>query len=369
MLLKRSCGLAALFLMIASAAPAKGLTDSYLATIATAHGVAPLFSRKIRQMDVYHINLYRLIPSYGAVFLASFWSHHPACVAKAPWGSFWAFGNRSHGSEIGNLSGKFLRPRRKFAWRMALRLAGSWPIGTASDRTLWLLFQSKSYSRLRLRIFSPHMRTQVGVYTSPRATYFGYSWTLVGRQAVFFVNTVGLRAKVCHVVVVDEKGQARATDLTSKVGWAPYFLSSAGNLFSGVASGRGIVQKLVSFHVLPSGKVARVRTERITSRHHRWLIVTAFTLLDQHTALASLKLRHGSGYSYELARISVASGRVEKSVPIPYPALLVLRAKGVVYLVANRELVRAYTPALRLLGHYPPYSFVGGAAVASVPGR
>ena len=383
MLLKRFCGLAALLLIIASAAPAKGATYSYLLTVArgTGGGVALFHHRPLPGFGGYQLTLYGFSPVEGGVWLASYWSRHEAGVARGPGDCFWVLANRGRGSEAVLVGAKCFRLGRKFAWHAALYHLGPPAIATASDGTVWLWLASKSWRRIQLRVFSPGLRRQLGVYALPRQKKMViYWWALAGKQAVVFINTTGRPlAKTCDVLVINEGGRVRATDLTKRIGWHPFFLSSAGSFFSGLAParpslgpaahGRVAFRKMVSFEVLPSGKLARVRTVRVASPQHRTFFVAAYALLDQHTALASLELRHGSGYSYELARISVASGKVERSVAIPYPAHKIIVSSGVVYLMSNGELIRAYTPSLRLLGRYQPINpVVAAAAVAPARG-
>ena len=343
---------------------------TFLAMVTSANNGTPLFREQGRGRGGYLIRFFG-IGGDGGGWLASnaWWSRYPVCVAGAPGDCFWVLADRRHGSELLELGPKCFHPVKKFAWTAACPPSNTfaWPspaaIATEHDGTFWLWFASRSWTHLRLRIYSPHLRRQLGSYTLGRGKYLAYSWVLAGRQAVVFLNTVAPGAKGCHVLVINENGRARAIDLTSRVGWRPRYLASIGNFVSGAAPGRGgrTIKELVNFTILPGGKITDVHIVRIMTPRHPMASVTAYALLSRHTAVCALQGKHGP----ELDRISVDGGKVERGVAIPHKGISLCVLHGVVYLTSPLGIVRAYTPGLKLLGGFSPVDkFVGSMALA-----
>jgi hypothetical protein len=189
------------------------------------------------------------------------------------------------------------------------------------------------------------------VLADNQAVVFGSSWPPV---------------KNCRVLVVQENGKSKLTDLTNKVGWHPKYLAATGNLVSGMTSSG----KLVCFRVLPGGKIASVRVTRTTTPRRQGYVM-AYTALDKDTGFCVIQVpaHDDLPYTYRLARISLATGKIGRTVALPSFDQGLFVSHGLVFFVANSGTIYAYTPSLRPVGRQPPEGSSGWISSAISPAK
>ena len=347
--------------VLLAAAPAVGAVT--LAAVTTTDSGTPLFRSQAGGVSGYKINFYTLgATAPGQGWTRGWFSRYPVCLSEGSHGCFWVLANRKTGSELIRLGLQCYRPEKKFAWHAAFPVFQDWPaaspsaIATGSDGTHWLWLRSPSWKRTQLRIYSKDMRRRLGEYTIVRTgKWLSYFWVLAGNQAVVFLNTIAPGAKACRVVVINEKGVARTTDLTAKVGWHPRYLSSIGNFISGVAPSAGFkaVKTLVNFKITPDGKLTGLQVVAISLPRFPNASPDAYMLLNRHTAICALHM-YAHRHVYELAVISLDNGKIKRSVTIPEQSYGLKKADGLIYLISSSGFIHAYTPKLKLVYGFAP---------------
>lgn len=345
----------------------------YLATITRVAPVLSWGANAQPSASRYFVNVYNLgaISRGGWSVGVPFSIPYAACVAStSKEGSFWVLVNRApgRGSAIFKYTPVPLPSRqeliRSFSWRSAAGRITA-PLMVGQDRSVWIWSLSRKTKSYALRIFSRNLSRLLGACILPTSDQY-VAAVLADDQTVVFSSSWP-SVKNCKVLVVQEDGKSKLTDLTSKVGWHPKYLAATGSLVSGMTPSG----KLMSFRVLPGGTITSVHVVKVVTPRKQGYIVS-YATLNQNVGFCVVQSpkygEYGNSYGiYKLAKIFLKTGKVIRTVVLPSFSQGLFVSHGLVYFIANSGTIYAYTPSLRFVGRQPPETFSGLISSAVSP--
>lgn len=339
----------------------------YLATVVKLPGLASLIPPQPPAPAGYAVFFYDLGDMREGATVAQvspLYSQHAVYVAPARKnGRFLLLANTGSGTEIFRYSAVrqgHWKPLRKFPRKIIPINTLTSPLMVGDDGTVWIWFGSTSVKSEMLEIFSPHLKRRLGVCVLPQDHFYS-EMAMVGKRAVVFTASVPVIQGSPHyqIRVVQENGHTQ--HITNEVGtWPPRYLSAVGNLVTGIGTSGATVGDLLEFTVDKASGVSGMRAFSLLNRKN--LRIGPYTSLDADTGVCVLPVSkgHHRRLTYEMARISLKNGTIERTTPLDYPVYNVFDFNslfvwhGRIFILAASGTIHAYTSDLRHIGSRSP---------------
>ncbi|HTV49088.1 MAG TPA: hypothetical protein VMG59_11660 [Phycisphaerae bacterium] len=292
--------------------------------------------------------------STGSCFFSQvpLYSEHDVYVAPTSQnGSFLVLANLSSGSEMFRYSA--INPEQ---WKSIYMFKDSIPIDALApplmvgmDGTVWMWFESATEKSDVLKIFSPDLGHELGVYVLPPNHAYS-AMALIGSKAVIFEGSslVTQSLPQYDIRVVQENGHIE--NMNSVVGsWPPRYISAVDNLVTGMNPNGDLRE----FQVDDRGKISVTRTLKLPSQ----MQVQAYTALDEKTGICVLqtwKENNPDVSSYQIALFSLTDGTITQTAPLDFSGQGIFTWHDNIFVVDVSGTIHAYTRKLQAIGACPP---------------